>query len=245
MPPCSSTSARCVNTLAGATDYSPAPSEDREALQQLLAQHDAEARLLPLVGDAGFPTAGQCYAFEGLQALKGAGAALALRRAAEMDPQQSELSTHFNLYELARTLPVAALLRQHDAGDDAITALTEDAELHTAGELARYCWEGDDGGSGTDDSCSFQGADETVRALKLECGNAIPLATLRAVVQSALELLALTQRVAPRGPTSNAPVEVADAAVGDEDQQEEEVEDEDEVGGDGTPHTSDMACGPD
>jgi len=239
MPPRSSTSARCVNTLAGATSYSPVPSEDREALQQLLTQPDAEARLLPLVGDPGFSAAGQCYAFEGLQALKGAGAALALRRAAEMDPQQSELPTHFDLYQLARTLPVAALLRQHDAGEDAVVAMTEDAELHTAGELARYCLEGDDGG-GADDSCSVHGADETVRALRLECGNAISLATLRAVVQSALGLLALTkQQRVERGPTSGTPTEVADAAVGDEQEAEEE-----QVGG-GAPRTHDMACGPD
>lgn len=245
MPPRSSTSTRCVNTLAGATGYSPAPSEDREALQQLMTQQDAEARLLPLVGDPSFSMAGQCYAFEGLQSLKGAGAALALRRAAEMGPEQSELSTHFDLYQLARTLPVAALLKQHDAGEDAILAMTEDAELRTVGELARYCLDVGDDGGGTiplaDDSCSFQGADETVRALRLECGNTIPLATLSAVVQSALELLALTKRArVERSPTLSMPPEKADAAVGDEEAVEEVV-------GGGAPHThtSDVACGPD
>jgi hypothetical protein len=214
MPPKSSPATAAVNLLCGAERYSSSASEERTALLTLLAQPDAEARLLPLIGDRTVSRAGQCYALEGLQALQCAAAVHAIRRVAE----DESLASSFDLYTMARDLPVGALLRLCGVGDHEVEIMTTEAGLRTAGELVRYCRESqaDDGAEGEAPS----GADEmALRALSLECCNAIPLESLRTAAEEAISLLALTRR---KVATQPAP----------------EPEEEDE-------HSKDVGCGGD
>ena len=191
MPPTSSPATGAINILCGAEHYSLGPSEEREALSMLLTQPDAEARLLQLVGEPGTSVAGQRFALEGLQALGCAAAVHAIRRVAEND---AKLACSLDLYTVVRNLPVGVLIRLVGGGDHEVKMVAEEAGLRTAGELIRYVG-GIDGGDGN----ALPVPDEmALRALSLECENAVPLAALRAAAEEAISLLALTRRhVAP------------------------------------------------
>ena len=169
-------------------------------MSMLLTQPDAEARLLQLVGDTGTSVAGQRFALEGLQALGCAAAVHAIRRVAEND---ASLACSLDLYTVARNLPVSVLLRLVGGGEHEVRMVTEEAGLRTAGELIRYVG-GVDGGDGN----ALPAPDEmALRALSLECENAVPLASLRAAAEEAIALLALTRRHVAPIPASESEVE--------------------------------------
>ena len=201
MPATSSPATGAVNILCGAEHYSPDPSEEREALSTLLTQPDAEARLIQLVGEPGTSVAGQRFALEGLQALGCAAALHSIRRVAER--KDARLACSLDLYTVARNLPVGVLLRLVGAGEHEVRTVTEEASLRTAGELIRYVG-GIDGG---DDNALPAPDESALRALSLECENAVPLATLRAAAQEAIALLALTRRHVAPIPASESEVE--------------------------------------
>ena len=200
MPPTSSPATGAINILCGAEHYSLGPSEEREALSMLLTQPDAEARLLQLVGEPGTSVAGQRFALEGLQALGCAAAVHAIRRVAEND---AKLACSLDLYTVVRNLPVGVLIRLVGGGDHEVKMVAEEAGLRTAGELIRYVG-GIDGGDGN----ALPVPDEmALRALSLECENAVPLAALRTAAEEAIALLALTRRHVAPIPASESEVE--------------------------------------
>ena len=155
----------------------------------LLTQPDGEARLLQLVGEPGVSVAGQRFALEGLQALGCAGAVHAIRRVAEND---ARLASSLDLYSVARNLPVGALVRHGGGTEHEVQMVTEEAGLRTAGELIRYVG-GIDGGEGN----ALPPDEMALRALSLECANAVPLTALRAAAEEAIALVALTKRAIP------------------------------------------------
>ena len=163
-------------------------------MSRLLAQPDAEARLLQLLVEPNTSIAGQRFALEGLQALGCASAMQAIRHVAENDTQRA---SSLDLYTVARNLPVGTLVRLCGGGEHEARMVTEEAGLRTAGELVRYVggFVEANGGEGN----ALPAPDEmALRALSLECANAVPLAALRAAAEEAISLLALTRRhVAP------------------------------------------------
>lgn len=176
------------------------PTAAQNALEELLLLEDAAVLLLPLLEDTACTPAGQAYAFSGLMATESAEAVLALKETAAAPHDEarglSRLRRHFDLYALARDLPVAALMAANGASDRECQDSMKDAGITRVADLVRYC-QGDVGVDGAENGqVGTNPPEEAVFSLYVELGMSVSQAEVRSLLAEALGLVERTRRLA-------------------------------------------------
>eukprot|EP00965_Chrysotila_dentata_P100250 3311953-Pleurochrysis_carterae.AAC.6 len=186
-----------IGGLTEASEQLVPPTPAQDALETILRADPGFAgpKLLALIGSKGCTSYGQALAFNGLYEKSYGEAVSAIHRffkpTSEATESAAVVASMLDLKNLARQMPILALLAHIDSRTtekhDALTS----AGIRVAADIARYCLDssGMDGGPNDADV-----SEDVVSALCFECMGALSMSETKALVTEAIRLCEAAQR---------------------------------------------------